>query len=46
MYLFTRSKFKENIYTLFEYEYELHDCGINVTCIYTLYASSLSYEFQ
>lgn len=44
MYLITRSKFKENIYTLFEYE--LHDCGINVTCIYTLYASSLSYEFQ
>lgn len=46
MYLITRSKFKGNIYTLFKYEYELHDCGINVTCIYRLYASSLSYEFQ
>lgn len=37
MYLITQSKFKGNIDTLFKYEYELHDCGINVTCIFTLY---------
>lgn len=45
MYLIIWSKFKGNIYILFEYEYELYDCGINVICIYILYVLSLFYEF-